>query len=152
MSAKKYGAEEPKRSLTPGGLLRPWRAPQPPWGRPVAGERRGDAPNLAGAAGAPRRGRKSPGNHSSGQGTHGGRGHGGKALAGAGGVTGFLQPALEELRASPRLGCVWKVALKSSLPAPATLKHSPGACWADVMARPGGLVWRDVGTFVMADL
>lgn len=71
---------------------------------------------------------------------------------GAWGGSGTPPAALKELPEPTLLHPVWKVALKSSLPATDTLKHSPGACWADVMARPGGLVWLDVGTFVMADL
>lgn len=146
MSAKKYGAEEPRKCLSAGDSLGPAEP------RSRRGASRG-CPEPCGASGAPRGGRKAPGNHSSERDrTATGREGGREALPGAGGDGRVPAASPRDAAGISAPRCVRKVALRSSLPAAATLKHSPGACWASVMARPGGLVWLDVGTFVMADL
>lgn len=134
--------ESPRASVGIAGMSRTSRVPP---GLLLTGGNHGEIPAQVGTGhpGWPRpRGKAVPG-------------------AGVGGRVPAASPRADAGGSAPRmrlgscakkLGWFWEVALKSSLPAPATLKHSPGACWANVMARPGGLVWLDVGTFVMADL
>lgn len=109
VSQKKYGAEKPRRRLIPGALPHPWGAPGPPWASRGCPEPRGF-----------RRGSSEQGEITGksqlrmGQDIQDGLGHGEKLCPELGWVAGCPQPAPEQMRAAPRLGCVWEVALKSS--------------------------------------